>query len=929
MSEVVTYSFCEPFLERLAEYIEQSYIREGKDLRRLAIVFGGRRPALFLKRELARRIGHQYFPPQFFSIDEFMSRVAAHAEPFAAAQDMDLAYKIYRLVCVHTPSLLKGRETFAQFLPWAQELLQFIEQLDLEMVSSEKLFAVEQNAELGYDVPADVNRLLEHIVVLREKFHESMAAEKSYSRGFQYYRAAQVCASFEAGDFDDVLFANFFYLNRAEEQVVLSLYKRGKAALIFQGDERRWPVFERMSRALGVDIREGREVPDPQFELTLHSATDYHSQVSAAREILKGIKDLDRTVVVLPDAQQIIPLVSEVASVASDFNISMGYPLVRSSVVSLLKKIFSAQESRGPHGYYTPDYLNVIRHPLVKSLVLSGTSELTQRVAHAIEEILTGRVEDLLSGCLFLKPEDLERCDTLFDQVLQGHQSPGQSVSREEALVLLRRVHTTCFTQWESIHDCLSLAGALQQWLDCFVQGKGSVLSEYPLNTRIAVKMYDFVDELKGLRFAQEPFSARDLFKIFMHYVEREIVAFNGSPLKGLQILGLFETRSLNFDHVIVLDANEGTLPRLSVYEALIPRDVMIGLGLDRIEQEEEIQRYGFMRLISSAKSVHLVFQENSESERSRFVEELIWEKQKFAGKLDSVLVSKPRFCVHPKRFERVIPKTAPMIEFLKQYRFSASSINMYLRNPMEFFYAYVLGLREQEDLLNEPENREVGVLIHEVLEEAFRPLIGKLPTVDTKFRNDVQKRFITRYNNSFGKSLRPDAFLLKAVIEERINRLLDFEATRPVQELLHIESAFEDEIELSCGTIKCVYRVDRVDRMQDGTVMVLDYKTGGSDSLPKGPEDIRRLELSRESIEREVRSFQLPLYMCYLKKQFPGQPLNAGLYNVRKPEIKTFLKGASVDDLDQHLEPYMKALDYIMAEIFNPDVPFIENVKT
>ncbi|HRZ40178.1 MAG TPA: PD-(D/E)XK nuclease family protein, partial [Candidatus Omnitrophota bacterium] len=862
MSGVVTYGFCEPFLERLADHIEQEYIRKGKDLRRVAVVFGGKRPALFLKRELARRVGRQYFPPRFFSIDEFMARIVFRSEPFVPSQDMDMAYRVYGMVKEHAPSLLKGREAFAQFLPWANEMLSFIEQLDLELVSSERLLGVEQNAGLGYDVPSDVNRLLENIVVLREKFHEMMLKSGSYSRGFQYFRAAQLARDFEDPDFDETVFANFFYLNRAEERVIVDLYQRKKASLVFQGDERRWPVFERVSKKLGVPIREGERLQEPVFDLRLYSANDHHSQVSTVRHILEGIKDLGRTVVVLPDAGGIIPLVSEITSVAADFNISMGYPLKRSAVISLLEKVFACQESFGEHGYYAPDYLGVMRHPLVKSLALGASPGAVRLLAHSIEEALAGRIDTAFSGSLFIKFEDLHGCDGLFDHVTAAAQAAGEEVSREDARALFEQVHDLCFRQWENVCHCLSLSEALCRWLDCFVEE--SALNDYPLNTRIASRIYDFSDDLKALSFAGEVFPKRDLFTIFVSFIEREIVAFHGSPLKGLQVLGLFETRSLNFDHVIVMDANEGVLPRLNVYEALIPRDVMVGLGLDRIEQEEEIQRYGFLRLISSAKSVHLVFQENPEKERSRFVEELVWEKQKRDQDLAAVEVSRPRFSVKPRTGERVIFKTPAMVDFLKGCRFSASSVNTYLRDPMEFFFAYVLGLREREDLLSEPENREVGVLVHEVLEEAFRPMIGKAFMVDEKFRNHVQKIFISRYNNSFGKRLRADAFLLKAVIEERIGRLLDFEAGRPVAEVLHVESEFTEDVVLPHATVKFVYRVDRVDLMRDGTVMVLDYKTGVSDILPQGAEEIRRMEFTRDSIAEHVKSFQLPLYMHY-----------------------------------------------------------------
>ena len=144
--------------------------------------------------------------------------------------------------------------------------------------------------------------------------------------------------------------------------------------------------------------------------------------------------------------------------------------------------------------------------------------------------------------------------------------------------------------------------------------------------------MQEIGDELKDCAFAEEIFEPRDLFKILDERLSSQMVAFSGSPLRGLQVLGLFETRALNFKNVIVVDVNEGLLPSLNIYEPLIPREVMIKLNLDRLELEEEIQRYGFMRLISAAQNVHLIYQQNSDRTRSRFLEELIWEQEERQG---------------------------------------------------------------------------------------------------------------------------------------------------------------------------------------------------------------------------------------------------------------------------------------------------------
>jgi ATP-dependent helicase/nuclease subunit B len=134
--------------------------------------------------------------------------------------------------------------------------------------------------------------------------------------------------------------------------------------------------------------------------------------------------------------------------------------------------------------------------------------------------------------------------------------------------------------------------------------------------------------QFKRAAFGEETFEAEDLFKIFRNKLENETVAFSGSPLKGVQILGVLETRALNFGHVLVLDANESILPKLKIREPLIPRDVMISLGLDRLEKEEEIQRYQFSRLIASAGRVDLFYAESEEHHRSRFVEDLVWARK-------------------------------------------------------------------------------------------------------------------------------------------------------------------------------------------------------------------------------------------------------------------------------------------------------------
>jgi len=924
MSKIITYSFCESFIDNLARYLEENYIKKGKDISRLAIVFGGKRPALFIKRELAQRIKTSFYPPKFFTIDQFISYTVSQNEMFTSPQDLDSCYLLYKLAQEITPKILKGKETFAQFLPWTREILAFIDQLDLENVDDKALTSIEANAEIGYAVPEDINKLLSSVVALRQAYHKKLKKGKKYSRGFQYLRAAELIQDINFKEFDEILFCNFFYFNRSEEKVIKTLYEKNKATLIFQGDERKWPILKRLANRFDCTLKEGEQPDKPKFDFKLYAGFDAHSQVGMVREIIKKIKNIKDTVIVLPNPDLIVPLLSEISSEVKEFNISMGYPLKRSSLYTLFEFLFKAQISKREGRYYAKDYLKILRHPFIKNLKLSVDSATTRILIHKIEEILTGKERTNLSGSLFLDLDEVVGSDEIYSLTKEMAERVNIKTTRKELKDLLEEIHLLAFESWDGVSSFHDFAQTLKKFLDAVVEK--SFLKNYPLNLNIASKIYDIKDEFEHSSFSKEHFPLEEIFRIFDAKVAREIVAFVGSPLKGMQVLGLFETRSLNFENVIILDVNEGSLPRLRIYEPLIPREVMISLNLDRLELEEEIQRYQFMRLISSAKNVHLVYQESRDKERSRFVEQLIWAEQKKSESIKISPVTRPCFSVEVASQEKRIKKTPKMIECLKKHVYSASSINTYLRDPMEFYTNYVLRLREKEDLLDEPEARHVGTFVHELLEDVFLPFVNKKPKIDAGFCKRFEERFEEKFEASFGKSMKSDSFLLKSVLRERMRRFLENEQKneeRQIEEILYLENKFDDVIPLSCGDIRFSYIVDRVDRLKNGTIMIIDYKTGSIDQMPKGIQIIESMTLSRENIKENIRSFQIPLYYQYLDKQFRDQPINAALYNLRTLEFKKFDKDMKFDR--KHVNTaFLKALDFIVSEILNPKVDFI-----
>ncbi|MCG8430314.1 MAG: PD-(D/E)XK nuclease family protein [Candidatus Omnitrophica bacterium] len=925
---IITCSLQDDFIGRLCDHITRSCPAGSCDLSRLTVVFGGRRPALFVKRELARRLGHAYRPPRFFSIDEFIEYLVRARSRLRPIADLDASYAVYRLASQIAPEVLKARESFAVFLPWAREIRAFIDQLDLEDIPPESLENIQLKADIGYDVPESINRLLSSIIRIRGAYHEYLHRHNRFSRGFLYLKAAAECDPDALKDCDRVFFCGFFYLHRTEERIMKAFHDAGRASLFFQGDESDWSVLARNARAFGGEITSGKQSQRPQ-SVSIQAGFDVHSEVCLVREELKKIPDYRSTVVVVPQPENVMPLLTEVSSCTEEYNVSMGYSLQRSSLFALFRDLFRAQESRRDGAYYARDYLAVLSHPLIKNLRFLPQSAMSRVLVHKIEEILTGMEATGLGGSLFISLDEIEKSPQVYDLTLQTMGGMGLEVERSALREAVRFAHRILFRGWEQVTDFNRFAAMLELFLDTLAEK--SSLGGFPLNVKMARQLYAVCDELKDASFGGERFGREEIFRVFEQKLENETVRFAGSPLKGLQILGLLETRSLHFEHVVVMDVNEASLPNLKIYEPLIPREVMISLGLNRLEKEEEIQRYQFMRLIAGARTVSLIYQQRPDKEKSRFLEELIWEEQKQAKRLDAVSISQAAFAVSvlPERLK--VPKDDETLAHLKQMKFSSSSINTYLDCPLRFYYQYVLGLREKEDIPDELEGRDIGSFIHGLLEQAFMPFLHRAPVIDETFKREFRRLRDQLFEHQLARKMKSDAFLVKAVIDFRLERVLENEARRPVAEVLGLEKEFEGRVRAGRHVIQCRAFIDRIDRMRDGTVLILDYKTGMTNALPgTDPRRIEERGFARRNLRRSIKSFQLPLYLCLVEQyaQFGAKRTNAALYSIR--DVSTDFGLSALFRKEEHfarktqvMETYLAALGSLLDELFDPGVPF------
>ena len=926
MDKIVSYNLNEDFIQKLADFVDENFLKKGSDISKLAFVFPGKRPALFLRKALAKKTGGSYFPPKFFPIDSFIDYVLLKKTPFVKMPNMESWYTIYNLAKDIAPEIIKGREKFSQFLPWAREIATFIDSLDTEDIPADSLKNVQASAAIGYDIPENINASLKNITALRDAYHKVVSQKKSFPRGYIYLSAARAVEEVNLDEFDRILFCGFFYMQKTERELIKHLYKTGKAILLFQGDEDRWPVLKDASRNLSCSIKPAKEREDA-YSLNLYSAFDKHSQVCTVREILKKTEKPESSVIVLPDPASMIPLVSEIGSSAGDFNVSLGYPLRRSSLYSLFGFIVQAQKTKRGKEYYAKDYLATLSQPLAKNLQILPNYSATRVLVHKAEEALLGMENTSISGYLFVKLKDVEKDTAIFELAAKTLKHMDIEVHPKELQNVLKELHSLLFTSWEEIKNFGGFTVSLGSLLDILV--KKSFIKSYGLNLKIAERMYSMQDELQNAPFSKENFTKEDMFKIFQNMLENEMIAFAGSPLKGLQILGTLETRSLNFENVIIMDANESILPRLRTREPLIPRDIALSLGLNIKEKEEEIQRYNFTRVISAAKNVHVVYEENPEKEKSRFVEELIWQAEKKENAFNVIPAPQVNFSVNVMLSRIEIKKTKEMIDFLKNYRYSATCVDTYMGCPLRFYYNYVLGLEEKEEFHEDPEGREIGIFLHELLKDMFERFINKKPQLDKEFRMEFFEEFDKKFKHSFAKKMKSDSFLLESVMRRRLEQFLDFEETsdeRNVREILYLEEKFPEKMEFSGDTFNFTYIVDRVDRLEDGSILILDYKSGIETPKPRQTNKLQEMELRRESIRDNIKSFQMPLYYHFEKKKYEKENLNAALYSLRNFEI-AYLRDDKTD-IDKTMERCMKALDFILHEILDPEKTFTADRK-
>ncbi len=933
-----------PFLRAVAEDLHHRF---GDQIHQTAIVFNNKRPILFLKRYLAQVYGKTFIAPAMFTVQEFMSLSTNKA----VAHDLSRFFILW-----HTYNQLlqkEGQEKVdpEEFYSLSQTILSDFDQIEYELVNPQELytnlkergsidrefsnFTPEQQAFLSNfwssfseEKQADVQQkfieLWARLPRLFTLFHKKMAQQNLTGIASLYRALARgeaVIPEF-INKYKKVAFVGFNALTKCEEVLFKKWQEEEKALFYFDADAYYIDDnFQEAGKFLRKNLRFLKNalgkpkhyINQADKALNIYATNGSSAQAKALNQHLKEKKEdtnPNKIAILLADENLIIPTLQSIPD-ERKINITMGFPLRESSVFHFINQWIDLKEQ-----LQDKDYLTFTEEDLQAFLNMGLFSLSKELQDHILEQ------KRRLSGKAFYT--FLLQSDKIL-QLLFSKQTNGITCIENLKQLLIEILH-----QQEE-------EGKLQQ-----------------LNGELLLKVYR---EMNRLQDQLEVYQKHLTFPLIIQLIRRNLshlsVPLEGEPLAGIQIMGMLESRCLDFEEVYILGANEGTLPFTGVANTFIPESLRHAFGLPLQEDREALSAYIFYRLCQRAKNINIFYNNltgyDSTGEVSRFVQQLNFESQ--LEKKD-LFHQKNSLTVLPLQQKIRIAKNQSVIEKLKEYigenhkkAFSPSALRKYLDCPLQFFLQYIAGIKEPTEPFDPFKPSEMGDLLHKVMEKFYFSFKGKeitkkeitkkeeeLPALCAqvmkgKFKEDHTEELISNSQKT----------IIKEVLIENVHIILNRDKKLAPFTILALEKDISTAINLSLPGFdqpKKVFfngYIDRIDKVK-GKIRIVDYKTGGDEVEFKG-EGVSAL-FSSNSKQANPAAMQILLYaLLYYKLE--GQIPETHLYvlrrmqeeeNTRIRKKKNKKETFPAIDSKEFMALYKEGLEEFIGTIFDSDIPFEHN---
>ncbi len=910
------------FLYQIADQLQEAY---GEDMSRVTVIFPNQRAGLYLRQILKERSGDPVWAPDIISFREFIQRESQLTVPDSLYLTFEL-FKTYRKV-------LPGTESFEDFYFWGQMLLRDFDELDKYLIPAKHLYrdlSRQKELDMTFDFLSSEQKDLvrefwsgfedrhsesqvqflqvwNRLFDVYEQYLTNLRKDGYTYEGSMYRELAEKIENHEWKRLNDcVWFAGFNALTRAEEVIIRHILEEKKEARVFWDLDASYVEDQRQEA--GNFLRQFRrdelfgktfpaELPDrlrqkgktveivgvPQYVGQAKICSQYLEQV------LESATDLRRIALVLADETLLLPVLHSLPESVGAINITMGFPLIYAPLTGLIEQIAELQLfSRmidGKLNFHSRYISRIENHPVVAPFVPAGRPWVEKREQRLYWD------------------SELLNCSELYSLIFVD---PGE--------------------------DFVSYLTRILEELSVLVGSEDSMT---------AAHLHYYLKHLYRYSELIEGNISTDTFRrLFRQLARMDKIPFTGEPLEGLQIMGVLETRNLDFEHIFVLGMNEESFPGGKNKHSYIPYNLRKAYGLPHYDQQDAIYAYLFYRLLHNSSTVTCFYNTEGDQlggeEMSRFLKQLIYEKplevnHQLLQNMASISESPEITTVQDEQTLRQLH--SKYLDPEATTRISPSAVNAYLDCSLKFYFKYVAGLYEQEELEDNVDYRTLGNLIHYSVEQLYLPFLHKEVSANDvtglmkEIPDAVTRAFRKMYHIEEGESFRPEGknIIAAGVVEKYLRKILEKDRDYAPFTVSGLEVLIDSTVSLPDGRkIRCGGYVDRIDRKGD-KVRIVDFKSGSDSARFKGVESL----FDGDSKTRNKAAFQTFFYASLYYPDEVGLDIVPVVYNrnVLFQDGDEHFFDADIEHPVARYEPYRedygRRLTALLEEIFSPDTTF------
>ena len=923
------------------------------NLAHTAVVFPNKRAGLFFNEYLAQESESPIWSPAYVSISELFRSLS----PWEVGDPVKLVCELYKIFRRETQST----ETLDDFYFWGEMLISDFDDADKNRVDTDKLFSNLQDLRNIMDDYTFIddeqeeairqffqNFSIERRTALKERFislwnvlgniykgfRESLASQNIAYEGMMYRHVIEHL-DVDKLPYEKYIFVGFNVLNKVEHTLFTQLKDAGKAVFYWDYDEFYMKENRQaVTHEAGEFIRRNlRDFPSPlsgELFKNLSKPKEVHYIASStenaqARYLPQWIRNNlttpeKETAVVLCNEALLQPVLHSLPAEVKHVNITMGFPLSQTPVYSFLIALLELHT----HGFnfksgrYTfQSVVTLLKHPYTRQL--TGQAELLEK--------------------------ELTRNNRFYPL-------PGE-LGKDEFL-------TRLFTPLSgNLNLCIRLSETLQQVAGIYqanTSGTEDTDAFNQLYRESLFKAYTTINRFRTLIEEDELTVQSETFRrLLVKVLSATNIPFHGEPAIGMQVMGVLETRNLDFRHLVLLSVNEGQLPKSGGDSSFIPYNLRKAFGMTTIEHKIAVYAYYFYRLLQRAERITLIYNTSSDGlnrgEWSRFMLQFLieWPHPITRQFLEAGQSPQGTSSITVEKTPDVMRQMQSLFDVRAnpKAKFSPSALNYYLDCPLKFYYRYVAGLSAPDEVSAEIDSATFGSIFHYAAEHIYKDLTthGKVinkEALETLLRNEVklQDYVDTAFKKLFfnvPQNEKPEyngvQLINSAVIARYLKQLLQNDLRYAPFTFIASEMEVDEPIDIQTpkGVIKSRIGgiIDRMDS-KDGTLRIVDYKTGGDADTPPHVESLFIPDKKRSNYV-----FQTFLYAAIMCRKQPTMKIAPALLYIHRAATETYSPviqmGESrkpkeaVEDFSKYEKEYRERLQGLLEEIFNPEKSFTQ----